>query len=227
MDFFLGIGLGFAISLLFSFGPAFFVLIQTSTHYGFKFAKPFPFGTNFSDILTVNLLLTIFSGIDMSAVLHNRYVVYVGTIAMVVFALYFFTRKDYSKVSQQEFLEFRSGEKPHWFFVWGRGFLINFLNPIAWLYWISIITFASGLQGTNTNSLYLFFAGVLLTTCSLDVLKCFLASKLQKIITPKVLHLLNIIIGCILLGFGAYLIISFQLHLASPEFKLPNTELHG
>ncbi|MCQ2298695.1 MAG: LysE family transporter [Bacteroidales bacterium] len=211
MEFFLGIGMGIMISLIYSFGPAFFSLLQTSVHYGFKVARPFAFGVNLSDIITVSLLLTVLSGVDMVSLMHNLYVVIMGGSVLVLFAIYFFLHKTHDAEDSGSVMKFRAGDAPKWYSVYLRGFAINFFNPIIWLYWVSIVAMASGAGGVSTNHLYLFFAGVLLTTVSLDVLKCKLASMLQRFLTARVLNIMNKIIGCILLAFAAYLVFSMLL----------------
>ena len=102
---------------------------------------------------------------------------------------------------------------PKWYSVYLRGFLISFFNPLVWIYWLSIITLASGSFGVPTNHLFLFFGGVLLTTVSMDVLKCKVASMLQRFLTARVLNIFNKVVGIILLGFAIYLVVSLLLYL--------------
>ena len=47
----LGIACGIALSLFFSFGPAFFSQLRTSIQYGFKKSYPFAFGVSAGDIV--------------------------------------------------------------------------------------------------------------------------------------------------------------------------------
>ena len=89
--FLLGILGGIALSLFFSFGPAFFSQIQASIHYGFRNAVPFAFGVSTSDILIVAILLLISRNIpmeDMIQLLNNRWIIYVGAGVVASFGLY-------------------------------------------------------------------------------------------------------------------------------------------
>lgn len=212
MDFLLGIACGIVVSLIYSFGPAFFSMLHTSIHYGFRNASPFAFGVSLSDVITVSLLLTVLSGIDMEAVLHNVYVVTIGGSVLLGFAVYFFTRKSHDAEDSGSVMWFKK-DVPKWYSVYLRGFLISFFNPLVWIYWLSIITLASGSFGVPTNHLFLFFGGVLLTTVSMDVLKCKVASMLQRFLTAHVLNVINKVVGIILLGFAIYLVVSLLLYL--------------
>ena len=212
MEFLIGIGCGVVISLIYSFGPAFFSLLQTSIHYGFRCALPFPFGVNFSDITTVCLLLTVLSDVDMQAILHNPIVACVGGVMLLSFAIYFYTRKAQSAENTGSVMMFKAAGSPKPLAVWFRGFIINFCNPIIWIYWLSIMALASGSLGVQASRLPLFFAGVLMTTLGLDVLKCKLASLLQRFLTAKVLNIFNKVVGTILVAFAVYLVVSLLMH---------------
>lgn len=88
--FFLGILGGIALSLFFSFGPAFFSQIQASIHYGFRNAVPFAYGISTSDVSIVAILLLISRNIpmdDMILMLNNRWIVYVGAAVVASFGL--------------------------------------------------------------------------------------------------------------------------------------------
>ncbi|MCR5423350.1 MAG: LysE family transporter [Bacteroidales bacterium] len=208
MEFLIGIGCGIIISLIYSFGPAFFSLLQTSVHYGFRSALPFPFGVNFSDITTVCLLLTVLSEVDMLSILHNPWVACVGGVMLLSFAVYFYTRKPQSAEVSGSVMTFRTPGTPKPMAVWFRGFIINFCNPIIWIYWLSIIALAQGSIGVHSHRLPIFFAGVLMTTLGLDVLKCKLASLLQRFLTARVLNIFNKVVGTILVAFAVYLVVS-------------------
>lgn len=208
-----GIGCGFIISLIYSFGPAFFSMLQTSVHYGFKRSRPLAFGVNFSDWATCLLLLTVLQNVKMSQILHNPYVALIGGGVLTGFGIYFFTRHAVDAENTGKVMTFRHAGPPKYVNVWLRGFAINFFNPLIWIYWLSIITLASGTLGYEGKDLFFFFVGVLITTLSLDILKCKLASMLHHILTAKVVNIMNKIIGIILFGFAAYLVISLLLGL--------------
>jgi len=55
------------------------------------------------------------------------------------------------------------------------------------------------------------------STLGMDILKCKLASMLQRIITAKLLNVTNKVCSIILFCFAAYLIISMIVYQSSPQ----------
>ena len=224
MEFLLGIAAGAVLSLFFSFGPAFFSLIQTSMQYGYRRAMFLPFGIFASDAAVVFLLLTVLKGVDMFSIIHNPYVASIGGAIMIIMGIIVFRKTVKSheprNPNSKPRIKFNTGEKekPHELFV--HGFLINFFNPLIWIYWLAIIALISGEMEVKTSDMYLFFTGLLGTTLGLDILKCKLAAKLQKMITAKLLNIFNKITGCIFFIFAGYLIISMlSFQLKDPEAR--------
>lgn len=219
----LGVACGILLSLFFSFGPAFFSLLQNSIHYGFKRAFPFVIGICFCDAAIVFLLLTVFADTDMTGILNNIYVASIGGAVLAGLGFFTFTRKAQDASSQGSLIKFKRAEPRGWA-VLLRGFVTNFINPLIWIYWVSIITVIAGGSNSETGELYLFFAGVLATVFGLDTLKCKLASMLQRVITAKVLNRLNKITGVIMFGFAVYLVASMIVYQAHPERRVDQSE---
>ncbi|MBR1792624.1 MAG: LysE family transporter [Bacteroidales bacterium] len=226
MELLLGILCGIALSLFFSFGPAFFSLIQTSIQYGYRRALFFPLGVFASDAVVVFLILTVLKDADMFQVMHNPYVASIGGAVMIAMGILTFRKTVRPVVHKEPQIKFRTNKsKPKTIFF--NGFLINFLNPLIWVYWLSVIALISGEMNIKTTQMYIFFAGLLGTTLGLDILKCKAASLLQRVITAKVLNIFNKITGCIFFIFAGYLIISmltFQLNPAARERQLENEQ---
>ena len=93
MELLIGIAAGCVISLCFSFGPAFFSLLQNSIHYGYRSTLPFVFGVNANDIVNVTLLLTVLRGVDVETILHNPWVASIGGAVLLALGVFTFTRK--------------------------------------------------------------------------------------------------------------------------------------
>ena len=219
MELVIGIILGVLLSLFFSFGPSFFSLLQTSVHYGFRKSVPFAFGISISDILMVFLFLTVLSGVEMSSVLHNVYVATIGGAIMAIMGVYTFRRKAHDAEDTGSAIKFDT-EATKWYYFAGQGFLLNFFNPLIWLYWFSIISVVQGATEESTIGMIMLFGGVLATTLALDILKCRLASLLHRILTANVIMKINKGTGILLFAFAAYLIISmisFRLHPESQK----------
>ncbi len=211
MTFVYGLGLGCFISLCFSFGPGFFMLLQTSVQYGFRKALPLVFGINMDDIVIVGLLLTVLHNVDMDAFLHNPWVATIGFVALVAIGIYFFTRKAAQrKMDRMEHsrVNYVSSQSEPGYLIYLRGFFFNFVNPSTWIFWLSFIALASGKLDVTGVRLFPCFAGVLTMTLTLDICKCKAASMLQRFLTARRLNVFNKIVGLILAGFGVYLLVS-------------------
>lgn len=218
--FLLGILGGIALSLFFSFGPAFFSQIQASIHYGFRNAVPFAFGVSSSDVVIVAVLLLISRNIpmeDMILMLNNRWIIYVGAAVVASFGLYtmFLKTRHAAESSENDKISFHNVQIPSRLNVYLRGVTLNFFNPVIWLYWATLVTILiCGESEISIGQRYLFFGGVLAATLSMDVLKCKLASLLQRIITYRFLRIFNKCVGTILIGFAVFMVVS-----TTPRFE--------
>lgn len=221
MELLQGILFGFVLSLLFSFGPTFLSELQTCINYGFRRSFPFAFGINLGDIIIVGSLLTVLQNTDMTALMHNPVVASVGGAAICLFGVLNFraSRKAKSADTSAD----TSVAIPSRFKVYMRGLGINLLNPMIWLYWMSVIAVLSGTLEIPTDQMYLFFAGTLITTLSLDVVKCKLASLLQRVISGRVLVGINHAVGTLLIGFGIYLVASMVAYQRHPHTEADHT----
>lgn len=219
MELLIGILCGIVLSMLFSFGPAFFGLIQNSIHHGFRRATAFAVGVSLSDVVVVFLMLTVLKNVDMEVVMHNVYVALIGGVGIALIGLHTFRKKATVEVDKKGHLKFRNVEPTHTWQLIGHGFLLNILNPFIWIYWISIITFLSGEVGLESSERYIFFAGLLAATLGCDILKCRLASLLQAWFTARVLNTFNKATGLVLVGFGVYMIVSMLLYQTNPKIR--------
>lgn len=212
--FLLGIVGGIALSLFFSFGPAFFSQIQASIHYGFRNAMPFAFGVNASDLIIVAVLLLISRNIPidtMMEMLNNHWIIYLGAAVVAGFGLYtmLLKTKRAAEVSEYERISPRNCDIPSRWVIYLRGLVLNLFNPVIWLYWATMVTIlVCGDSEISIGQRYLFFFGVLAATLVMDILKCKLASLLQRIITYRFLSVFNKSVGLILVGFAVFMVAS-------------------
>ena len=212
MEFVIGIICGVLLSLFFSLGPAFFSLIQNSIHHGFRKAVSFAAGVSISDVLIVLLMLTVLSNLDLNALLHNVYVSIIGGVATGIFGVLTYRSKVKSAGGGEGRLKFSSIGVTHRWELMLKGFLLNILNPLIWLYWVSIITFLSAEMDLGVRERYYFFIGMLLAVFGTDVLKCRLSAMLQHWFTARIMNIFNKITGVILMAFSIYLIVSMILY---------------
>lgn len=219
MELLIGILCGVALSLFFSFGPAFFGLIQNSIEHGFRRAMAFAIGVSLSDVVVVGLMLTVLKNVDMEAVMHNVYVALIGGAGIAVMGVYTFRKKGRVRRDKSGRLRLISEGKVGRRHILLQGFLLNFLNPFIWVYWISVITLLSGEVGLNGSERYWFFGGLLAATLGCDLLKCRLSSLLQTWITPRVMIGFNKGTGVVLMAFAVYMVVSMIVYQTNPKVR--------
>ena len=128
---------------------------------------------------------------------------YVGGGILILFGLYYLMVK--SRRSQQTVVPASSERKTYRYIM--KGFIINGLSPMVLIFWIGTISVASLNFGYSKGLEFLvFFAAVLVTVLATDLLKAYLADKLRKLVTAKSIMVMNIILGIVMIGFGARLI---------------------
>ena len=216
----LGIVCGVALSLFFSFGPAFFSQLRTSIQYGYRKSNPFAFGVSASDVMCVFLLLTVLKNVNLFELLHNVWVASMAGAVLLFMGVHYFRKEVTDLEGKESRIKFKSKDgEPRRLTILMQGFVINFVNPFIWIYWISIIALASGEMDLTRRELYTFFIGMLATTLGLDILKCKLASLLQRIITARLLNITNKMCAIIMFAFAGYLVVSMILYQVSPKAR--------
>lgn len=237
MVFFHGALMGLTLATIFGFGPAFFLLIQTSISKGFKTALLFDSGVLLSDILVVSLMMMT----SIQLTLDNRgNMVLAGiTAGLIIIGFGIFTyyskpekivarsekksaqlaemEKKFEKIDQQfdkidEKLDIKRDAKrdgPRWYVYLSKGFVMNIFNPFIWVFWMTTVATVSGSEIYNGNEYLvgLFFLGTFVTVFAIDILKIVGAYSLKRFFTEKRMKLLNQGTGIILALCGFILII--------------------
>ncbi len=216
----LGIICGIALSLFFSFGPAFFSQLRTSIQYGYRKSYPFAFGVSVGDVIIVFLMLTVLKNVDLYEMLHNVWVASISGAVLVLMGIYFFRKEVTSLEDEEKHIKFKSKDgDPRRRTVFMQGFVINIVNPLIWIYWVSVIALLTGELNLTVTERYIFFIGVLGTTLGLDILKCKLASLLQRIVTARLINITNKVCAIAMFAFAAYMVISMILYQVNPKVR--------
>lgn len=190
------------IVLCFLIGPVFFTIIQTSIERGFNSGALVAIGVSLSDACYI--LLTY---LGLSHLMENStikiYLTYLGGVILLLFGIYYLfikSRKllyiEYEKVKRKNPLRFIA-----------KGFVINGLSPMVFLFWVGTVSFATTELGySGAVQAILYFSSIVLTVFCTDLLKAKLADKLRLIMTPRFIRTLNIALGIILVIFGGRMI---------------------
>ena len=195
-------GIQLGVVLAFLIGPVFFSIIQTSVENGFWKGALVALGVSISDIIYVVVcyfgLVQFFQNPQF-----RTYMAYIGGGILILFGLYYLIIK--SRRSLQTTTP-ESGERKKYRYII-KGLVINGLSPMVLIFWIGTISVASLDFGyTKGVEFFFFFAAVLMTVLATDLLKAYLAGKLRRLVTPKTIMVMNILLGLAMIGFGVRLL---------------------
>lgn len=193
-------GLVFGLVFIFSLGPGFFALVQTSVQKGFRKAVFLAIGISLSDIFYVILaLMGVASMLEQPVT--RLWMGVGGTVVLFGYGIYSWYKKPKLYEERQEVINEISYLK----YVL-KGFVLNGFNPFIVVFWVGIVSIvAVNYDYTGMDQKY-FFSGVLTTILTTDISKAFLAHRLRKLITPKKILILNRSVGVILILFGIQMI---------------------
>lgn len=191
------------ILLAFLIGPVFFTIMQTSIERGFTSGALVAVGVSLSDAFYITLIyLGVYQLFDHGN--FREYLGYFGGMVLLLFGAY------YLFVKSRKVLRYghvRGQLNNPWRLV-GKGFIINGLSPMVFLFWLGAVGVATTKFGyTIPQKAIPYFACIVSTVFLTDVLKAKLADRLRLLLTEKFIRNLNIILGIALLLFGGRLIL--------------------
>lgn len=197
-----GIILGLTLAFFFGFGPAFFSLIQTGIHRGFKKGLFLAIGVFLNDLFMVSVSI-----IGAHAIMNNmqkyQFLGIIGGLLLIIFGIVSYRHK--IEISEENTIVRIEG--PGFLTFLLKGFFLNFANPFVWVFWPTVVLGVATPFMSQTHDMILFFTGTLVIVFLSDVTKVFLASRIKQHITAKFLLILNRIVGISLILFGIALIV--------------------
>ncbi len=214
---FIAIICGLVLSLFLSFGPGFWGLIQNSIRYGYRKGAAFEVGINFSDIVMVVLLLTLLNNDPITTLLRTPGASIVGGSVVIIFGVVTILRRPSTETNHAGRIRVVQKGTPRGRELVAYGFTLNTLNPSVWLYWAAVVAVVKAEVHLDDFHIFIFFISLLLAELGGGLLKCYLAAKLQRILSPQVMHKMNLFTGMILICLGGYLIGSMVTRIRHPE----------
>lgn len=198
-----GIVLGLSLALM--IGPVFFTMLETSLSRGVKAAMFMALGVASSDSLYIlidyNLISYLSQNTGTSTRQFNIALGIIGGIIMFIFGFLSFIKKGKkatptadSTISNRELIRFFTG-----------GFVLNTINPFVFIFWIAPVSVTVNAKGGLSSDI-VYFSAIIATVLSTDFLKIYLAQKLNRFLSDKMLTWLNRISGVVLMGFGIRLL---------------------
>lgn len=211
-------GVLFGVLLSFLIGPVFFILLETSIKKGVKPALFIDLGVLLSDILY--LIAAYFFAQKILESLHeNSYIKYIAAGVFIFMGIISILKKQPPQKVNSIDIDIDSLDTPSevdsiifkkrtYLTYILKGIGLNAINPGVLVYWIAACTTATDELHIPEHLLVYYFIATLATMFGIDVLKIYFASKLKNKLTPKMLHRIGIVVGCILVVFGV--IVAFR-----------------
>ncbi|MEP1097201.1 MAG: LysE family transporter [Cyclobacteriaceae bacterium] len=191
-------GILIGLIFLFSLGPAFFALIQTSIQQGFRKAMFFAIGISLSDVLFVLIILFGLAKI-LETDSFKFWMAIFGSLMLTGYAIYSWTKKpvveEVEMTNDANFAKYAL-----------KGFVLNGLNPfiiISWATWVGTVAVKFDY---NFPQQLQFFVGMLMSILSLDLIKAFVANKLKHMITVKFVRKMNRVVAVIIFVFALQIV---------------------
>ncbi|MCK9613244.1 MAG: LysE family translocator [Bacteroidales bacterium] len=201
------LGLTLAVVL----GPAFFTLLQTSILRGFRIGMFLALGIMLSDF---TLIALSFLGISQLISGEKYKILFgvIGGIIMLVYGIYIYRKKvnvEDSKIKslgkKNSILDIDQPSKPYVYII--KGYFLNLVNPFLLIFWMGVMGYVGAEYNSDIKKLAIFFGTALITVFSTDLLKCFVANQIKRLLRPKVLVFINKALGVLVFIFGLYLIV--------------------
>ncbi len=213
------IGLYLAISV----GPILFTVVNTSLNNGIRGGFSFVAGIWFSDILFVLLsnVFTVFTTHFLDV--YIKEIGYGGGFLLLALGIYYTIVKKALTAPLNIELEdgISHGEIATLF---AKGFLINTLNPILFVEWLTAATVFAKTYSVNYR--VLIFAVCLSVNILSDILKVLLAGKLQTKLTFHNLNIINRITGAVLIICGGFILYQTFYHADKWKKKEEAVAIH-
>ncbi len=203
----------------FVIGPVFFALIQTSIEKGVRSGILMALGISMSD--TLYIALTYFGISQLSENAKFRiFLAMTGGLVMLIFGIRMFTRRvNHMKPG----IHLHDPTSVFWKI--SKGFVLNGVNPFVLLYWIGVVSLVNVHWEYNGINALIFFITLLITILSSDIGKAYLAHRIRTSITPRLMTIINKVVGIAFILLGTRLLI-FALHLGEEITSSGQSLLH-
>ena len=190
--------------LTFSFGPAFFALVNTGIKHGYRTGSLLAVGVVLSDFFLCILIIFLvhFGATNLIQDEKNqRFMGILAGILLIIFgALYF--RKPLAK-NEGETIEIKTPSTKTMLL---KGFFLNMLNPAVWILWLGNVTAVSKTLDYSVIKMIIYFSITLGLVLLVELGKISASTKLKQFLTDRIMLLINRITGALLIIFGLVLI---------------------
>ncbi|MEA5458542.1 LysE family transporter [Arcicella sp. LKC2W] len=186
-------GFLYGFILCFTFGPAFFRLIQTSIDTGFKRGVLIALGVTIAD--SILMFFAVFG----TSLLPN--LEHFDDVISVVGASLLFILGFNSLFKEQSQLVYPTSKFGSFLYYFTSGLFLNLLNPSNYVAVFATSAYLVA-KGLTLNERIGFFLFSLIATMIAESLIAFYAQKMKRLLTKKVLKRINQVAGLIFIGSG-------------------------
>ena len=191
----------FGFILSFSFGPIFFILLETSITKGIKQAVFMDFGVIVSDLLFFSLA---YFGASKIATEENQPALFLlGGVILSVYSVISFIN---NAVKNKKIKNEKAIEETRLFKYVVKGFLLNIINISYLVIWAGVIVWFGPKVEMSPVKIWTFFFVSVSTYLAVNVLKFLLSSRLKSKLTDFVLFYIRQGLNILILIFGIVLI---------------------
>ncbi|WP_373941934.1 LysE family transporter [Polaribacter sejongensis] len=192
--------------MAFMIGPAFFMLIQTSILKGARAAIAFDLGVLLGDV-TFICMAYFGSRSFLEKIKDDPRLFFIGGLVLIVYGLITYFDKQNKKEALASAETIVVLVKNNYIKLFFKGYFLNFINIGVLAFWLGTVLVIGPTLNMNSNSIFWYFATIILGYAITDLGKIFLAKQLKSKMTPLVIYRLKRIMGIILIICGVFLIL--------------------
>ena len=200
MDFNIFIAIGIGVASAFYFGPAFWVLLETSLTKGIRAALAFDIGVVFADIV---FIIICYFGLSKSESLfeNNKQALFIlGGAALLIYGIVSWINRGKQEKRDAVIKNVKGGYAG----LIIKGFLLSFMNIMVFFYWLSVSTSLNA--AANPIKFFSFFSVVIAAYLITDLFKIGFANRFSSLLTDKRIKSFKSVIAIILIVFGSVLV---------------------
>ena len=183
-----------SLLLVFSTGPVFFVIVETSITKGAKHAFCVDIGAVIADVVFILIALFSAQSLRNSLAENPRWFIIGGTVLCTFGVVSLITSMRHKRTIS---FEAEALPKGNYFFYIAKGFVLNIINIGTFLFWVGLVVFGADFS---------FFVYILLIYLLFDIVKIYLAKQLKSSLTPLVIYKLKQLVHIIIFGFGLFFV---------------------
>ena len=193
------------ILLSFSFGPLFFILLETSISKGIKEAFFIDVGVVAADISFFSV--AYFGASKLITEENQPALFFLGGVLLSSYGVLSFF-KTYKKRKKQQKGKVKVIQTPNLFSLAIKGYLLNIINFAVLFFWTGVLFVIGPKFEMETGKIWLFFLATVSTYILVNLCKYYFASKLKTKLTDSILYKMKQVLNLFVFVFGVYLVVS-------------------